>query len=374
MLTANEPFTVLALDGGGMRGLYSVSVLRTLASRFSACGRDDTLDVGKGFDLIVGTSTGGILAAGLAAGVGLERIRRLYKMAGPRIFQDPVPLNRLRLGYWLCRHLGRAGNDNKPLMEAVRHTFGDETLGRMYSRRGIRLCLTATSFFNHSPRVFKTGHLASRDRDDNMRIVDACLATSAAPIYLPLVSTDPDNLGTELYADGGLWANSPVLVGILEAMAITKPNQPITVISIGTCPPVAGAVPPSDLSAGVFHWLKGVLILNLVMNTQATASRNMAALLIQQLCRLGKEVKIVRCHESSPSAEQSQLLQLDAATPDAMSLMEQLGKTDGLETYRWCQPPETKEGEMLTAVFSRMLVPRDNNRKEKQCETAMTTC
>ena len=370
----NETFTVLALDGGGMRGLYSATVLRTLTSRFSARRRVDSLDVGKGFDLIVGASTGGILAAGLAAGVDLERIRSLYKMTGPRVFQDPVPSSLLRLGYWLCRHLRRAGNDNKPLMEALQDTFGDETLGRMYSRRGIRLCLTATSFLNHSPRVFKTGHLPSRDRDDNMPIADACLATSAAPIYLPLVSTDHDDLGTELYADGGLWANSPILVGLLEGMAISNPNQPITIISIGTCPPVAGAVPPSDYSAGVFHWLRRVLILNLVMDTQATASRNMAALLTQQLCRLGKEVKIVRCHESNPSAEQGRLLQLDSATPDAMSLMEQLGKIDGLETYRRCQPPETREGELLTAAFSRMPAARENNRKEKQCKTATTTC
>lgn len=357
-----------------MRGLYSVSVLRALTIRFAASRREDTLDVGKGFDLIAGTSTGGIFAAGLAAGVPLERICSLYRMAGPRVFQHPVPSSRLRFGYWLCRHLRRAGNDNKPLMEALQDTFGDETLGQMYSRRRVRLCLTATSFLNHSPRVFKTAHLPSRDLDDNLRIVDACLATSAAPIYLPLVSTDPNNLGKEYYADGGLWANSPILVGLLEGMAITKPKQPITIISIGTCPPVAGAVPPSNLSAGVFLWLKRVLILNLIMNAQATASQKMAALLTQQLCRLGKTVEIVRCHGSSPSAEQSQLLQMDAATPKAMSFMEQLGKTDGLETYRWCQPPVTKEGELLTAAFQRMVVTRDKNEKEKQCETAVTTC
>ena len=118
----NEPFTVLALDGGGMRGLYSVSVLRALTSRFSARRRDHALDVGKGFDLIVGTSTGGILAARLAAGVDLERIQRLYKMAGPRIFHDPVPSDRLRLGYWLCRHLGSAGNEQQATDEgSTRH-------------------------------------------------------------------------------------------------------------------------------------------------------------------------------------------------------------------------------------------------------------
>ena len=356
MMIEADTFTVLALDGGGMRGLYSVSVLRALASRFSARSGASTLDVGKGFDLIVGTSTGGILAAGLAAGVNLERIHGLYKNAGPLIFKDPVPSGRVRFGCWLARHLRRAGNDNRVLKNALQDIFGAETIGQMYSRREIPLCLTATTYLNHTPRVFKTAHLPARDRDEDLSIVDACLATSAAPIYLPLAATAYDTVGTELYADGGLWANSPLLVGLLEAMAISKPTQPITILSIGTCSPVAGAVPPRDPNAGVLHWLRRILLLNLVMNTQAKASRNMATLLTQQLCRLGKDVRIVRCHESSASAEQSPLFQIDSATPDSMSLMEQLGKNDGIETYRWCQPPETKEGELLTAVFTRMPV------------------
>ena len=59
-----KPYRVLSLDGGGMRGLYTASLLNTLSDRFG-----NQLDVGKGFDLIVGTSTGSILAAGLVAGI-----------------------------------------------------------------------------------------------------------------------------------------------------------------------------------------------------------------------------------------------------------------------------------------------------------------
>ena len=62
-----KPYRVLSLDGGGMRGLYTASVLKSLMNRVSKPGNDK--DIGKGFDLIVGTSTGGILACGLVAGI-----------------------------------------------------------------------------------------------------------------------------------------------------------------------------------------------------------------------------------------------------------------------------------------------------------------
>ena len=354
-------FTVLAIDGGGMRGLYATSVLRALAGRFAAQRNVDDLDVGKGFDLIVGTSTGGILASGLAAGLPVGDIHVLYKTAGPRIFTDPVPTNRLRLCLWLLRHRTRSGNSNAPLRKALRSAFGDETIGELYKRRGIGLCLPATSLLDHSPRVFKTPHLELRDRDDNLSIADACLATSAAPLYLPIVSATSDHLADELYVDGGLWANSPILVGLLEGLALSAPKQPVTIVSIGTRPPVAGTPPVAQLEAGVLPWLNRILILNLGMNAQAVASRNMTNLLARELGRLGKDVRIIRCHESSPSADQSRLLQLDSATADAMSLMESMGTNDAQKTYRWCQPPMTNDGKILQAVFSRMSAPETVN-------------
>ena len=347
-------FTILALDGGGMRGLYAVSALSTLTSRFAAQRKVADLDVGKGFDLIVGTSTGWILAAGLASGLPLGRLRALYKTYGPRIFANPVPTNRFQLYCWLFRHRKHSGNSNEPLRKALQSAFGDETIGQLYKRRGLGLCLPATSLLSHTPRVFKTHHLESRDRDDNLSIVDACLATSAAPIYLPIVSATPDQLADGQYVDGGLWANSPMLVGLLDGLAVSAPKQPITILSVGTCPPVSGTPPTANPDVGVLHWLNRILILNLGMNAQAVAARNMANLLCRQLGRLGKEVRIIRCYESSPAADHSPLLQLDSATAEAFALMESMGNDDGHRTYSWCQPPVTEEGELLRAVFARM--------------------
>ena len=72
VITKKKPFRVLALDGGGMRGLYSATLLQVLAKRFNREFHDKEPDVGKAFDLICGTSTGAILACALAAGIPLE--------------------------------------------------------------------------------------------------------------------------------------------------------------------------------------------------------------------------------------------------------------------------------------------------------------
>lgn len=74
-----------------MRGLYSAALLDTLSERFEQTRSLNNLDIGKGFDLIVGTSTGGILASGLAFGLSIKDIIKMYSEKGPLIFCDPMP-------------------------------------------------------------------------------------------------------------------------------------------------------------------------------------------------------------------------------------------------------------------------------------------
>ncbi|MBZ2436834.1 patatin-like phospholipase family protein [Xanthomonas perforans] len=89
-----KPFRVLCLDGGGMRGVYQAAYLRAFAAR--VCGEGDTeLDVGRCFDLIVGTSTGGIVASALAAGNPFPRwtgsmrntARKFFRVSGSAVFR-----------------------------------------------------------------------------------------------------------------------------------------------------------------------------------------------------------------------------------------------------------------------------------------------
>ena len=364
-----KPFRVLTIDGGGMRGLYTVSVLEALAKRFAQDSKSGDLDIGKGFDLVVGTSTGAILATGIAAGVSLSRIAQLYEKTGPDIFTDPVPLydHTLKLGHkarfwhWISRHLCRAGNSNQGLRSVLSEIFGDQTFGELYKRRRVGLCISATAFLPHKPRVFKTPHLEAKQRDNDLSLADACLASSAAPIYLPLASITEDGLSNQVYADGGLWANDPVLLGLIEGLAASDTKQPVVIMSVGTCAPAAGNQPVTKLDRGILDWRGGISVMELAMNTQGHAARYAVTLLVEQLARFGKCVRVLRCEEFRSSSDQASLLQLDSTSEKALSLMKQLGNRDGHEAYRWCQPPADDRGKLLTEIFERM--PAINDRR-----------
>lgn len=344
-----------------MRGLYSATVLKVLGERFAKLNRSGPLDIGKGFDLVVGTSTGAILAAGIAAGIAIDEIVTLYDKIGPRIFPRPMPprpvplrwRDKARFATWGARHLRNSAGNSEELATALSNIFGRLTLGQLYERRGIGLAISATRLLQHSPRVFKTPHIPSKDRDNDLSVVDACLASSAAPIYLPLASITEDGIEGQVFADGGLWANNPVVLGLVDGLAVTEPHQPIVIVSVGTCPTPVGADPSPKLARGILDWRAGVLPLTLGMDTQAQAATHAATLLAEQLAPLGKQVEILRCAESKPSPHQAQLIQLDSTSRDSRELMKQLGNADAHETYRWTQSDD-RRGVILKQVFARM--------------------
>jgi patatin-like phospholipase/acyl hydrolase len=90
LTNVERPFRVLSLDGGGMRGIYTAQYLASLADGFSKKAGRHTLDVGSGFDLIVGTSTGAILACALAANIPLARVVQFYNHKGAAIFERRI--------------------------------------------------------------------------------------------------------------------------------------------------------------------------------------------------------------------------------------------------------------------------------------------
>src|SRR4051794_25268827 len=86
-----QQLRVLSLDGGGMRGVYSAEYFAALSDAFAKKRNVAMLDLGGAFDLVVGTSTGAILACGIAAGVPLRKIVSLYRDHGQEIFPKKIP-------------------------------------------------------------------------------------------------------------------------------------------------------------------------------------------------------------------------------------------------------------------------------------------
>ena len=339
---------VLSIDGGGMRGLYTACLLRKLASNF----HKPRLDIGKGFDLIVGTSTGAILAAGLAAGVPLERIIDLYTTEGKRIFTDPMPDHSqlLPLLWWLGRNMNKAANSADYLRSVLDNLFGEETLGELYLRRGIALCITSVDLLKETARVFKTGHVTNKVMDNDLRLTEVCLASAAAPVFLPLAQM-PDS---GVFVDGGLWANNPVMVALVESLELSD-DRDIEIISIGTCPAPAGTIiPKSELNRGLWGWLFNTKTLSLSMNAQAHGSQNIAKLLLPHLSKNGRKVDIVRFPQTAPSLDHSKHLKLDRATQESITTFQLLGQADAVATFQLCQSAQSQEGKLIKTVFEQI--------------------
>ena len=360
-----KPFVVLSLDGGGMRGLYTATLLQRLAGRFLEQRKlAGDLDVGKGFDLIVGTSTGGILAAGLAHGLAVNDIIDLYRKVGPKIFTRPQPQGRIRLLLWSLGSLLKPANSIIPLKNKLIELFGDETVVKLYERRKIGLCLTSVKLLDEKFRVFKTPHVPTKDMDNHYKLVDICLATSAAPIFLPLagIPSPQDPSVIETYADGGLAANNPVLIGLIEAMTLAEENQPIHILSVGTCSaPEGNVLRAKDLERGLFQWKAGAKALTLAMNAQASSANYAAQFLAKALSKNGREIRIVRFPEARRSEAHLKFLQMDLASDEALHAFSSFGADDAVEAYRLCQEKDTnEEGRIISTIFQNMQTLKRN--------------
>lgn len=324
-----KPYRVLSIDGGGIRGLYTACVLKSLMNRYS--NGSTPLDIGKGFDLLVGTSTGGIIATALAKGIPIQRLVDLYQKEGPKIFKDPTPDGGWGLFKWSCRNLFKSANQNEHLKGLLVDFFGNETVKDIWDTRGIGLCLTSVDLSRHTARVFKTPHFKNKNADNGRKLADICLASSAAPIILPIAKHhDPDNSERlESFVDGGLWANNPILIGLVEALENSHENQPIEIISIGTCAPVAGnIIDDSTAEVGLAYWKAGISPLSASMDAQAHGHFHTANFLARCLSKLGKKVTVQRLHQDAPSENQAKHLGLDKVHPQSIQTLMDLASTD----------------------------------------------
>jgi patatin-like phospholipase/acyl hydrolase len=211
-------FKILSIDGGGLRGMFPAALLAWLEEHTGATIADH-------FDLIVGTSTGGIIALGLAAGLPAAHIREFYTQKGPLIF--PRKRGRLTEAWRALRKYGMVRHEREPLEKALREVLGQLTMGDLKKR----VVVPTFDAVAGEIRLIKTAHHSHIRRDHQRTLVDVALATSAAPTYLPGHTT---KLGERLL-DGGIWANNPIAVAVVEAVGYLRISpESVRVLSLGT--------------------------------------------------------------------------------------------------------------------------------------------
>jgi len=253
--TAPACFQVLALDGGGAKGLFTAKVLALLE-------RDLGMNVVDHFDLIAGTSAGGIIALALGAGMRASEIVDSFNSLVASVFP---PLRRR----FKVAQLFRPLYSSDTLRTSLSGVLQDKIMGD-----SIRpLVIPSWDTQSNQVHVFKTRHHERLTRDWRIPMVDVALATSAAPTYFPAAKLNGQRL-----VDGGVWANNPSVVGVAEAVGVFGvPITSIRVLSIGTTTDLKNNPRRLD-RGGLFQWATKAV--PLVMDATSSGGKGIAQFLI----------------------------------------------------------------------------------------------
>lgn len=255
---ADSRFQILSLDGGGIKGIFSAGVL-------AAIEEDLKIKIADHFDLIAGTSTGGIIAIGLGLGLSPREIVEFYVDEGPKIFSRYFGLKWFQ--HWVWRKFSA-----QPLEDALKRCYREKRFGDSTKR----LVIPAYNLGEDDVYIFRTPHHERLRRDFKVPAWKVAKATSAAPTFFPC-SRDVDSLRL---IDGGVWANNPTLVALAEAVGtLNVPLSAIHVFSIGTSDAVIHRRKRLN-KGGIIAWGRENAAVNVIMRGQSIGVHNQAKFLL----------------------------------------------------------------------------------------------
>jgi patatin-like phospholipase/acyl hydrolase len=255
-----QRFQILSLDGGGIKGIFSAAVL-------SAIEEDLKINLVDHFDLITGTSTGGIIALGLGIGMRPREIVEFYISKGPAIFNKMWGLR-----WW--QHWFRRKFSQVPLKRALEICFKDKLLGDCTKR----IVIPSYNVGDDDVYLFRTPHHERLRRDRKVPLWKIALATSAAPTFFPSCR----HIDRLRLIDGGVWANNPSMVGVVEAYGtLGVPIKAIKLFSIGTTDAVGSRKNRLDWG-GKLPWVTGNDAVDIIMRGQSIGVNNQTTFLLGQ--------------------------------------------------------------------------------------------
>ncbi len=244
-------FKILTLDGGGARGLFSVNLLKNLEKEYNISMTDH-------FDLIVGTSTGSIIASGLSMGIGTENIEKMYLEEMEIIFKKNI----LKNGILESKY------STEPLKKALEKVFKHKD----FKNAKTDLMITTTNIVTGEPLVIKSKN------PKGMKLIDSILSSCAAPLFFDPLKIDD----LHIYSDGALWANNPGLVAFSEALSrhgYHKDIKDIKILSVG-----AGEEPLENKyknkTWGISYWIDPLI--KVMLQLSSRSSDNMLSRILDE--------------------------------------------------------------------------------------------
>lgn len=313
----NKIFKILSIDGGGIKGLYSAKVLDQLEQKVGS-------PIGEYFDLIAGTSTGGLLALAVSLRKPAAELVEFYKEKGPLIFSNKWLLSRQLRSFQQL--LFRSKYGSKALREALTEIFGTSTIGDAQNL----LCIPSYNLTLGTNRVFKFDHAGLRGTDNSFSMVDIGLATSAAPTYFPV-----HKLKGEYYADGGVWANNPSMCALLESLRFfagpSKEYSGVNILSVSSLNHGGGfQLEPHwyqmDHKSRSFREWNSALF-----QTSLDGQSSFADFFLEKLAgNFSFDLKYTRIPSCEISPKNIQVVDLDKASRKSLEVLEAYGNRQGL--------------------------------------------
>lgn len=224
---SDRPFRILSIDGGGIRGIFPAAVLAEFERHYL-----DGASAGSYFDMVAGTSTGGIITLGLASGLTAREINAFYLERGNVIFP---PVADDWLGSWIkrwngLRSLMKYRYDREPIRQLLGEVFGDRTLAQAETR----LCIPSFEGTFGDVYIYKTPHHPDFYLDGPKPMTTVAMATSAAPTFFQPLADE-----NHFLVDGGIWANNPAMIAVTDALScfdLARTNIQVLTLGCGEDP------------------------------------------------------------------------------------------------------------------------------------------
>jgi len=250
LIASGQPVRVLALDGGGSKGITEAVFLKHLEEK---TGRP----IAELFDLIIGTSTGGILAVALTTPdesgkkpkYSAEDMVEFYRSDAEKIFTQKACCGSF---FGLCGPSYKA----EPLEELLAEKVMDQPM----SFSLVHVAVTAVNTETNRMEIIASYKGRAREKSNFFKR-DACRATSAAPTYFEPATIAPIGHPHDIRSaiDGGLGANNPAMCGVVEAIKLFGKDHPIHLLSLGTGEAPSYTDPQIAKKRGLFSWAKPII-------------------------------------------------------------------------------------------------------------------